>query len=153
MSLRAYSEINLHVVWRVKGDAPVLRDTVEAQLHRYLWERAAREADVRVHALGGTDNHVHLAVSVPPTLLISKWVGELKGGRAHFINHEIVNRKVLEWQTGYGVLSFGSKDLPWVVEYIQKQREHHARAATHDRLERAVAEEQENGAGKPAEAG
>ena len=44
--------------------------------------------------------------------------------------------KALEWQTGYGVVSFGAKDLPWVVAYIQNQREHHARAGTHDRLER-----------------
>jgi hypothetical protein len=43
---------------------------------------------------------------------------------------------VLEWQTGYGVVSFGMRDLDWVVEYVRNQREHHARGAVHDRLER-----------------
>jgi hypothetical protein len=41
----------------------------------------------------------------------------------------------LQWQVGYGVVSFGTRDLPWVVEYIQNQREHHARSSTHERLE------------------
>ena len=27
-----------------------------------------------------------------------------------------LGRKVLEWQAGYGVVSFGTRDLPWVVE-------------------------------------
>jgi hypothetical protein len=27
-------------------------------------------------AIGGTDDHVHPAVTVPPTLLVSEWIGE-----------------------------------------------------------------------------
>jgi len=91
---------------------------------------------VVVHAIGGVADHIHLAVTIPPTLNLSDWIGELKGASAHFINHEICNRKTLEWQTGYGVVSFGTKDLPWVVQYIQQQKEHHARGAVQDRLER-----------------
>jgi hypothetical protein len=41
-----------------------------------------------------------------------------------------------QWQGGYGVVSFGTRDLPWVVAYIENQREHHARGTIHERLER-----------------
>jgi hypothetical protein len=34
------------------------------------------------------------------------------------------------------VVSFGTRDLPWVVAYIENQREHHARGTIHERLER-----------------
>jgi putative transposase len=91
---------------------------------------------VRVHQVNGTADHVHLAVSVPPTLLISEWMGQLKGASSHYINHEICNRKVLDWQSGYGVVSFGAKDLPWVVEYIRDQKRHHGGGVVHQRLER-----------------
>jgi putative transposase len=47
-----------------------------------------------------------------------------------------VNRHLLDWQDGYGVVSFGTKDLPWIVEYIQNQKEHHAKGTIRDRLER-----------------
>ncbi len=136
MSLRAYSEINLHITWHVKENRPVLQDEVEIQLHRFLQGKAMEAPGVYFHEVGGTDDHVHLVVSVPPTLQPAEWIGVLKGSSSHFINHQIVNRKVLSWQEGYGVVSFGTKDLPWVLEYVRNQRAHHARdGETHERLE------------------
>ena len=101
-----------------------------------------------VHAIGGTDDHVHLAVTAPPTLLVSEWIGELKGASAHYVNHTLANRKVIEWQTGYGVVSFGTKAMPWVVHYVENQREHHAKRTTYERLERVEIEKR-----KPVETG
>ncbi len=62
--------------------------------------------------------------------------------QSHHINHEICNRKVLGWQDGYGVVSFGTKDLPWVVSYIRNQKKHHAEGQTYDRLERTDRQEE-----------
>ena len=47
-----------------------------------------------------------------------------------------MNRKLLDWQTGYGVVSFGTKDLEWVVTYIRKQKEHHQKGTAVERLEK-----------------
>ncbi len=136
MPRNVYSEINLHLTWHTKHDAPVLVDAVEDRTHHYLRHRALQTPGVIVHEVGGAEDHVHLAVSVPPTIAIADWVGELKGACSHHINHEICNRKVLAWQTGYGVVSFGTKDLAWVVSYIRKQKQHHNDRQTHERLER-----------------
>jgi REP element-mobilizing transposase RayT len=131
MSRRAYSEINLHITWHVKDNAAVLRDDIEAQLHRYLRRRTKEEPDVICREVGGTDDHVHLVVAAQPTLPISEWVGQMKGASAHYINNLVANRKVLEWQPGYGVVSFGTKDLPWVIEYVRNACT--MRAARHTR--------------------
>jgi putative transposase len=148
MARRAYSEINLHLVWHVKDNQPALSDEIRAPLYRYLRGRALQQTGVFWHDVGGTNDHVHIAVSVPPTLMPSELIGELKGASAHYINHEIANRKILEWQTGYGVVSFGTKDLPWVLEYVRNQPKHHADGTTFERLERAEADEDEK-PGKP----
>lgn len=141
MSLRAYSEINLHITWHVKDNSPVLRDEIELPLHRFLRSRAVETDSVYCHGIGGTDDHLHLVVTVGPTVPISEWVGTLKGSSSHFINHRIVNREVLSWQVGYGVVSFGIKDLPWILDYVANQREHHAAGKTFARLERIEPEE------------
>ena len=86
MSLKAYSEINLQIVWHVKDDIPVLRDDIEMQVHRYLCGQVVQNSGAFLHEIGGTDDHVHLVATVPPTLLISEWVGRLKGSSSHFIN-------------------------------------------------------------------
>ena len=136
MSRRAYSEINLHITWHVKESLPVISEAFEKGLHRHLRSYALKERDVIVHEVGGTETHVHIAVSIPPTLQIAEWIGKLKGSSSYHVNHKLVNRHLLDWQDGYGVVSFGTRDLPWVVEYIQNQKEHHAKGTIQQRLER-----------------
>jgi REP element-mobilizing transposase RayT len=136
MPRNVYAEINLHLTWHTKRSAPVLTETIENRLNHYLQHRILQTPGVVFHAVGGTETHIHLAVSIPPTLLISEWVGQLKGASSYYINHKIANRKLLDWQSGYGVVSFGTKDLPWVVNYVRNQKQHHARGTVHERLEK-----------------
>ena len=72
--------------------------------------------------------------------LISDWIGQMKGSSSHYINHRIANRHLLDWQTGYGVVSFGTGDLPWVISYVRNQKQRHAKGTTQERLERGDAE-------------
>ena len=142
MSRNYYSEINLHIVWHTKNSLPLLTSEIESLAHRFLKKRIVDTPGAFVHGIGGTETHVHVAVSVSPTLLISEFVGQLKGGSSHDVNQAAGrNAKVLEWQNGYGVVSFGSRDMPWVVEYVRNQREHHACGTVHERLERVAQEE------------
>jgi putative transposase len=137
MSRNYYSEINLHLVWHTKNSLPLLTPTVEPVTYRLLRKRIADCTDAFLHEIGGTETHVHLAVSIEPTLTISEWIGQLKGGTSHDVNHELGGRrKLLQWQTGYGVVSFGTGDLQWVRAYIRNQRDHHGRNGVQDRLER-----------------
>jgi putative transposase len=132
-----YSEINLHLVWHTKLSRPLLNHEVEAMAFACLREKAAALGDVYIHEIGGTETHVHLALSIEPTVLISELVGVLKGYSAHEVNWRSgMGRTVLQWQTGYGVVSFGTRDLPWVAGYVRNQKEHHAVGKTFERLER-----------------
>jgi putative transposase len=134
-----YAEINLHLTWHTKQNLPVLREPIRDRLYRYLHHRIV-SSGVILHAIGGIEDHVHAAVSAPPSIQIDRWIGDLKGASAYYINHEIANRKLLEWQGGYGVVSFGTRDLPWVVRYIENQEEHHRLGTTSVRLERIVSD-------------
>ena len=138
MSQNYYSEIYLHLTWHTKLSRPMLSgNDVEAMTYRMLREKAAALGDILVHDIGGTETHVHLAISIEPTVTISEMVGSLKGYSSHEVNRRSgMGKKLLEWQTGYGVVSFGTKDLPWVLEYVRNQKEHHASNRAQDRLER-----------------
>ncbi len=137
MGRNYYSEINLHFTWHCEDSAPMLTAQVEPVTHRIIKDRLIKTPDVFVHEIGGTDTHFHVAVTIPPTLTISVFVGQLKGASSHDVNQHFAMRgRVLEWQAGYGVVSFGTKDLPWVRQYIQDQRSHHATGKIVDRLER-----------------
>jgi REP element-mobilizing transposase RayT len=143
MSRNYYSEINLHLVWHTKLSRPLLTPQVEAVVHHYIRGRLINTAGVFVHEVNGTETHVHVALTIAPTITISDLVGELKGSSSHEANQKLGGgRKVLEWQAGYGVVSFGTKDLEWVKSYVRNQKEHHARGSVHERLERITAEDE-----------
>jgi REP element-mobilizing transposase RayT len=140
MSDAVYCEINFHITWHTKNSLPMIRERIEDRLYHYLTHRILETPGVRLHAIGGIETHVHIGLSAPPSLLISDYIGQLKGSSSHYINHEI-EPKALQWQRGYGIVTFGTKDLPWVIGYIKNQKEHHRRGTTHDRLERFASDD------------
>ena len=135
MSSHVFHEIYLHLNWPVKDNQPWLTPRIETAVHNFLRERCRQMKGVYLHEVGGTETHVHLAVNVEPFVTPSDMVRELKGGTSHDINTQ-ERMKAVEWQRGYGIVSFGRKQLPWVVEYIRNQKQHHASGRVFDRLER-----------------
>jgi hypothetical protein len=123
-------------VWHVKQSLPLISAAIEPGLYRFLRSYSLKTDGLIFHKVGGTETHVHITVTIPPTASPSEWIGKLKGASSHHVNHELANRKLLDWQRGYGVVSFGTKDLHWVINYIRNQKEHHAKGTTVERLER-----------------
>ena len=135
VSRNDYAEINLHITWHTKASSPLLVPAVEAEAHHALRGKCINTAGVFIHAVGGIETHVHLCVSIQPTITPSEFIGQLKGSSSHAVNQKF-GSKVLEWQTGYGVVSFGTADLEWVKAYVLNQRARHAGGKIVDHLER-----------------
>jgi len=125
MSSHVYHEIFLHLNWHTKGNQPFLRAEVEDFCHAAIRQKAESIRGVYLKGVGGTDDHVHVALAIEPFVTISEMVQELKGFSSHEVNRRL-ERKALEWQRGYGVVSFGKAHLDWVADYVAHQREHHA---------------------------
>ncbi|MCB9849494.1 MAG: IS200/IS605 family transposase [Phycisphaerales bacterium] len=138
MSHDAYFEIYLHITWHTKGDAQLLRGEIERAVHDYIRGRIIAANDCWFDGIGGTDDHIHLIAHVAPTLNVASWIGDLKGASAHHINKEVAGQKLLYWQGGYGVVSFGKKNLGYVLDYVHSQRERHGSGKVIERLERVM---------------
>ena len=113
----------------------MITESIESRLYQFLTHKIIETSGARLHAIGGIKTHIHIGISLQPNILVSDWVGKLKGSSAYYINHE-VQPKALQWQRGYGIVTFGTKDLKWVVDYINNQKEHHRNGSVYDRLEK-----------------
>ncbi len=142
MSNAVYSEINLHITWHTKMNMPLITPAIAPKLYQFVKRKIIETPGVYFHAVGGIEDHIHFAVSIPPSLLISEWIGKLKGGSSYDIN-QLSNHKLLQWQRGYGIVSFDTKDLQWVIDYILNQKEHHKKGTTHERLEKILDDEED----------
>ncbi len=85
----------------------------------------AKELDMKVHAAGNVDDHVHVVVSIPPKLAVADCVKHIKGACAFAINHMPGSDGQFRWQAGYGALSISEDSLETVKAYAARQKEHH----------------------------
>lgn len=124
MSHRAFSKIYYHFTWHVKDNQPLLTHHAMKSFCAIVHAKSKFPPGILILEIGGTENHVHLAIKAPPTLFILNWVGENKGASSHLIIR-LANCGV-SWQEGYGVVSFKENDVGMVVDYIKNQTAHHA---------------------------
>ncbi len=130
-----FSELFLHVTWHCHENRPMLTPEVEQALYPFISTYGQKNKGVHIGRMGGTENHVHLIMQIEPFVLISDVMGKIKGASAHEINHTF-GRKMLQWQRGYGVVSFSKRHIGVVEEYVEYQKEHHRLDTITDVLER-----------------
>ena len=121
-------EIYLHIVFSTKDRANTIRPEIEAELHRYMAGIVAN-LDSRCVAINGTENHVHMLVSLGKTMATSNLVREVKKGSTSWLKREDSVSSVFSWQDGYGGFSVGRSDLPAARRYIEAQKVHHRRVS------------------------
>jgi putative transposase len=78
-----------------------------------------------IHAINGTEDHIHVVASIPPTLAVADFVKRLKGSSSHYRN-QVAGAERFQWQEGYGVFSLGQRQLDRAVGYVNNQKQHHA---------------------------
>jgi REP element-mobilizing transposase RayT len=76
-------------------------------------------------AIGGVEDHVHLLLSLPSTLTVSKSIQLIKGGSSTWIHETSPEHRGVYWQEGYGAFSVGVSQVDDTIRYIQNQEEHH----------------------------
>jgi REP element-mobilizing transposase RayT len=75
-------------------------------------------------AVGGTEDHIHMLLSLPSSLPIAKAMREIKSASSRWM-HETCMAPRFEWQEGYGAFSIGWAQVEATLAYIARQEEHH----------------------------
>ncbi|MBI3536700.1 MAG: IS200/IS605 family transposase [Chloroflexi bacterium] len=113
--------------------------TIERQVYGAILGKA-NELGIIVHAIGNIEDHIHVAVSIPPKIAVADCVRHFKGASSHYVNHQPNAEGNFSWQEGYGALTFGDRAMQDVVAYVQNQKEHHRQDTTRAAFERMTEE-------------
>ena len=124
-----YWQLFYHVVWTTKHRLPLIDASAEPVIYGFLQSKAINLGGV-VFAINGIADHVHMVVSIPPRMAVATFIGQVKGVASARYNQGQFSKDRFEWQDGYGVFSFDGKRLPYVVAYVNRQKEHHADKTT-----------------------
>ena len=115
-----YATNLVHIVFSTKDRTNTISRDDQPRLVAYL-ESLARAEKVTLIAAGGTANHLHVLVSVPPARTLADVVQKLKANTSRFMGRSFC------WQQGYGAFSVSPSHANLVIEYIRHQTEHHAK--------------------------
>ena len=118
-------DIKYHLVWITKYRKPVLSGPVAERL-RELVRIICKAIDVEILSGHVSGNHVHLFVSVPPHISVSKLMQSIKGktSRKLLLEYKHLNRQYWGrhlWARGYFAASSGNVTDEVIMQYIQNQ--------------------------------
>ena len=123
----------VHVVFSTKERRSLIVPIIEDDLHAYMGG-ICRNCESPALAIGGTENHVHLLVSLSKNIALSDFMMTLKKDSSKWIKTRGNTFVDFHWQDGYGAFSIGESQVGAVTEYIRGQKERHKTASFEDEL-------------------
>ena len=119
------SNLLCHCVWSTKHRRPLLKNEIKPRLNSYM--RTVVEGEgAKLLFMNGVEDHVHLLIAMPLTLLIPTLIEKIKPVSTKWLNKTFSDFKgEFRWQEGYGAFSVGKSNLQEVIKYIENQEEHH----------------------------
>ena len=122
----SYLSLYVHIVFSTKGREALITPNLQNRLWAYMGG-IARENYMKALSIGGTQDHVHVLLSIPATVPVAKAVQLIKGGSSKWVHDTFVDSRRFAWQEGYGAFSVNVSLLEETIRYIEGQAEHHER--------------------------
>jgi len=122
-------ELKVHLVWITKYRKQVLRGQIGERV-RELIREICKANDIVIISGHVSVDHIHLLISYPPTIAVSKIVQYLKGKTSRRMLQEYTElRKQFWgqhlWARGYFAASTGTVTDEVIKEYIENQEVEH----------------------------
>jgi putative transposase len=121
-----YTQIYIQIVFCVKKREKLIDKSWREELFKYI-SGIIQNKGQKLYAIGGVEDHLHILVSMKPSISISELVRDIKMNSTYWINQKHFVKKRFEWQPGYGAFSYNQKLLDTVINYIFRQEVHHAK--------------------------
>lgn len=120
-------ECKYHICWLSKYRYPILTGAVGIRVRELVRQiAAANEVEIITGVIAS--DHVHIYVSIPPSISVSNFVQFVKGATSRKLQLEFEGLRKRYWgqhvwARGYFVATAGNVTEEMIMEYIRKQGE------------------------------
>lgn len=120
-------DLQYHLVWTTKYRCKVLNGKI-AERTRELIRQSCKAMDITIIKGAISKDHVHILISCPPSISISKIVQQIKGKSSRILLQEYRDLKRRYWgqhlwASGYFCRSVGVITDKIIKEYIENQQD------------------------------
>ena len=131
--MSTFKQIFYHIIFSTKYRQGVLLKDKRNEFYRYIWG-ILKNRNCHLYRIGGTDDHVHILISLHPSVSLANLVKDIKVGSSKWIKENNIFPEFSYWQNGYGAFTHSIKDKNFLIEYIKNQEEHHKTMSFKDEL-------------------
>jgi len=124
MDSMSYISSYFHCIFSTKDRRALIRPELRERLWPFLGG-IARQNKMKAIEIGGVEDHIHILLSLPSTMAISKALQLIKGGSSKWIHETFPEQRLFAWQEEYGAFSVSVSQLDKTIEYIKGQETHH----------------------------
>ena len=122
--MSTYTQILYHLVFAPKDRQPVLSDTRRSDLYKYI-DGVIKNNHSRLVWINGARDHVHLLLSLHPTIALAELLKDIKVASSLWIKEKSAFPSFVGWQEGYGAFTHSLREEPELIAYVKGQEEHH----------------------------
>ena len=120
----SYISSYFHCVFSTKERRPLIVPELRDRLWPFMGG-IARQNKMKAIEIGGVEDHVHILLSLPSTMAVSKAIQLIKGGSSKWVHETFPEHRLFAWQEEYGAFSVSVSQLDKTIEYITGQEAHH----------------------------
>ncbi len=119
-----YSQMYVQVVIVVKFREALIQKAWKEELYKYITGIVTNTGQ-KMLRINGVENHIHMLVNIQPNMALSDLMRDIKANSTKWINEQDFCKHSFRWQEGFGAFTYSISQLENVINYIDKQEEHH----------------------------
>ena len=130
---QSLSKVYVHITFSTKNRRPFIDDNIKQDLWTYLGG-ICKSLECNPIRIGGHNDHVHICCLLSKKVAQVKLLEEVKTGSSKWVKTKGSRYDDFHWQDGYGIFSINPSEVEKVVEYIDRQDDHHKKHTFQEEL-------------------
>ncbi|MCY7362450.1 MAG: transposase [Ignavibacteria bacterium] len=122
---KSYSKIWIHALFGTKDLLPLINETLEPVLYRFIKKELEESFNTKIKIINGIENHTHALFLLNPNYAITEILKTMKAGSSYWINHNNLTDSKFSWEAGYSAYSVSESNVGNVEKFIKNQKSHH----------------------------
>ncbi len=124
--MSTYTQILSQIIFSTKERDKSLVEEMRPELYNYIWG-ILKNNKCHLYRINGIEDHIHILTHLHPSIALAELIKDIKVSTSKMIKEENIFPKFKGWQIGYGAFTYSIDAKEKLVEYIIKQKEHHAK--------------------------
>jgi len=130
---QSLSRVYVHITFSTKQRYPFIDDTIKQPLWAFM-SGICKTLECHAIRVGGYNDHIHICCLLSKKVSQISLLQEVKRKSSQWMKNQGERYRDFYWQDGYGIFSVNPSEIEKVVDYIDRQGEHHKKRTFQEEL-------------------